>query len=264
MLNLRKYGNEPYNVAVIHGGPGAPGQVAPLARELSKHFGILEPMQTANSIEGQVIELKNILENYAEVPVVLIGHSWGAWLSYIFAAEYPHLVEKLVLIGSGSFEEEYITNMTNNRASRLSDEENKRVSELMKLINNQDYIDRKNALSEFGKLMSKADSYAPICWEDEGLDFQPDVYQNCMNELIPLRKSKRLLEIGSKIRCSVVAIHGEYDSHSYEGVEKPLSRVIENFKFLLLKDCGHYPWNELYAKDNFYNLLLNEINLIEQ
>lgn len=33
MKNLRKYGNAPFNIAVIHGGPGVPGEVAPVARE---------------------------------------------------------------------------------------------------------------------------------------------------------------------------------------------------------------------------------------
>lgn len=260
MKNIRKYGKEPFNVAVIHGGPGAPGQVAPLAREISKLYGILEPLQTSNSIEGQIHELKDTLENNASGTVTLIGHSWGAWLSYIFAAQYPQLVNKLILIGSGSYEEEYLAAMNNKRTSRLTKEENMRVENLMVLISDPNNENRKSILSEFGKLMSKADSFEPICLEDEILDFQPDVFQNCMKELTQLRKSKRLLDIGAKIKCPVIAIHGEYDSHAYEGVEKPLSRVVENFKFILLKDCGHYPWNELYAKDKFYEILHHEIS----
>ncbi len=260
MINIRKYGNSPYKIAVIHGGPGAPGQVAPLARELSQFSGILEPLQTADSIEGQVIELKDILENNADCPVTLIGHSWGAWLSYIFAVEYPQLVKKLILVGSGSYEEEYIGAMKNNRTSRLTKEEDMHVGELMVLISKPKNTNAKSALSEFGKLMSKADSFAPICLEDEILDFQPEVHQNCMKELRHLRTSKKLLEMGRNIECPVTAIHGEYDSHSFEGVEKPLSKVIKDFKFILLKDCGHYPWNELYAKNKFYEIVFAELD----
>ncbi len=46
MTNIRKYGNPPFSVAVIHGGPGAPGEMAPVARELSSRWGVLEPLQT--------------------------------------------------------------------------------------------------------------------------------------------------------------------------------------------------------------------------
>lgn len=259
MNNLRIYGNEPYKIAVIHGGPGAPGEVAPLAKELSKSQGVLEPLQTADSIGGQIQELKEIIKHNAKEPIILIGHSWGAWLSFIFTAQYPELVRKLILIGSGAYEEKYLKSMNNSRTSRLTEEENKRVSELMGLISNPNCDNRKAVLSEFGKLMSKADSFSPISLENEILDFQPEVFQNCMKEINELRRSGALLEIGTKIKCHVTAIHGEYDSHPYEGVDKPLSRVIKNFKFMLLKDCGHYPWNETYAKERFYEILNSEI-----
>ena len=47
MKNPRLYGSAPFNIAVIHGGPGAPGEMAPVARELSSLRGVLEPLQTA-------------------------------------------------------------------------------------------------------------------------------------------------------------------------------------------------------------------------
>lgn len=78
MIDLRKYGNKPYNIAAIHGGPGAPGSMGKVAKELSKVFGVLEPMQSFDSIEGQILELKNILEKYSPPKVILIGHSWGS------------------------------------------------------------------------------------------------------------------------------------------------------------------------------------------
>jgi hypothetical protein len=56
MKNLRKYGKAPYKIAVIHGGPGAGGEMAPIARELASDWGVLEPFQTATSLEGQIEE----------------------------------------------------------------------------------------------------------------------------------------------------------------------------------------------------------------
>ncbi len=60
MKNLRTYGNPPFSVAVLHGGPEAPGQMAPIARELSSKWGVLEPLQTATSLEGQIKEMHSI------------------------------------------------------------------------------------------------------------------------------------------------------------------------------------------------------------
>lgn len=100
MRNLRKYGKPPYAAAVIHGGPGTSGEMAPVARELSSDWGILEPLQTASSVDGQIQELRNALAGNGNLPVVLIGWSWGAWLSSIFAAYYPSFVKRLILVGS--------------------------------------------------------------------------------------------------------------------------------------------------------------------
>jgi hypothetical protein len=50
MKNLRKYGTSPFKLAVFHGGPGAPGEMAPVARELSSLGGILEPLHTERTL----------------------------------------------------------------------------------------------------------------------------------------------------------------------------------------------------------------------
>ena len=100
MRNLRTYGKAPFNVAIIHGGPGAAGEMAPVARELAPDWGVLEPIQTATSLQGQVEELRAILEKNGDLPAILIGFSWRAWLSFIVAAKYPEIAKKVVLIGS--------------------------------------------------------------------------------------------------------------------------------------------------------------------
>ncbi len=56
MSPVRKWGPGPYTVAVIHGGPGAPGEMATVAREISTVKGVLEPLQTETTLEGQVRE----------------------------------------------------------------------------------------------------------------------------------------------------------------------------------------------------------------
>src|SRR5215475_11430083 len=123
MENYRTYGSVPYTVAVVHGGPGAAGEMAPVARELAHDRGILEPLQTATSLEGQVEELRVTLASYTTLPVVLIGFSWGAWLSYIVAARYPALVRKLLLVASGPFDQRYVAQLQTTRLQRLNEQD---------------------------------------------------------------------------------------------------------------------------------------------
>jgi len=88
---FRTYGAAPFNVVLVHGGPGAAGEMASLAAELAADRGVLEPLQTASSVAGQIAELINVIENQGTSPVVLVGFSWGAWLSLMSQYFPAHL-----------------------------------------------------------------------------------------------------------------------------------------------------------------------------
>jgi pimeloyl-ACP methyl ester carboxylesterase len=220
--NFRKYGGPPFAVAVVHGGPGAPGEMSTVARELSSVVGVLEPLLTAPSVDGQVEELRAVLEENGRLPLSLIGFSWGAWLSVIFTTRYPTYANKLILLSSGPFEEKYATNIMKTRLQRLQKGERREAKALYEAIIGSTLS--RDSLTRFGQLISKADSY----------DLLPDESQ-------------------------VVAIHGDYDPHPADGVKHPLSGAIKDFRFVLLKKCGHYPWRERNARDMFYCILNAEI-----
>jgi len=259
MKNLRKYGNAPFNIAVIHGGPGLPGEVAPVARELSTDWGILEPLQTAISLEGQVQELKTVLEKNGSLPVTLIGHSWGAWLIFILAAQHPSLVKKLILVGSGPFEEKYVSKLMETRLSRLNKEEKKEALSLMEILSSPETENESTTMTKLGKLMDKADTYDRLPHNSGTLQCQQEVFQKVWPDANELRKSGKLLELGKQIICPVVAIHGDYDPHPAEGIKDPLSHILKDFRFITLENCGHNPWIERHAKDKFYKILKEEL-----
>lgn len=76
-MKYRTYGQEPYRVVALHGGPGAAGSVKPFCETLGKSQGVLEPFQTEKTVFGQIEELKELITTHANTPVTLIGHSWG-------------------------------------------------------------------------------------------------------------------------------------------------------------------------------------------
>jgi len=262
MKNLRSYGKAPFDIAVIHGGPGAPGYMAPVALELSSGMGVLEPLQTESSLEGQIQELHDVLINNANLPVKLIGSSWGAWLIFIFTAEYPSFVKKLILIGSGPFEEKYSLNILKTRLERLSEKERREalffMTVLEELNNDQD---KNTILDQLGNLFTKADAYDPLTLNTSDLEVQFHIYQSVWSDAANLRQSGELLKLGKQIQCPVLAIHGDYDPHPAEGVQKPLSTVLKHFQFILLKNCGHLPWIEKEARDKFYKILKKDLRM---
>jgi pimeloyl-ACP methyl ester carboxylesterase len=236
--------------------------MAPLAAELALRHGVLEPLQTAFSIEGQVEELRELLEESADLPVTLVGHSWGAWLGYIFAARHPGLVKKLILVSSGGFEDKYAAMTHETRLSRLNEKDRGEVNRLLEFIRNQSADDRNADFARLGELFFKSDAYDPLPQEPPETVFSLEIYKKVWGEATELRRSGKLLEMGREITSPVVAIHGDYDSHPSEGVEKPLSTVIRDFRFILLKNCGHKPWIERQARDRFFQFLQEELQTI--
>ena len=76
MRNFRLYGNKPYKIAVIHGGPGAPGEMAPVARELSSDYGVIEPLQTAQGFGFAIVGLQ-VARFHGHRLVVSAEHLFG-------------------------------------------------------------------------------------------------------------------------------------------------------------------------------------------
>ena len=255
MDKVRFYGEAPYAAAVIHGGPGAPGSMAPVARELAATCGVLEPLQSANSLDGQVEELRGVLDEHATLPVTLIGSSWGAMLSYILAARYPDRVKKLILVGSGGYSRNTDTGMT-TRMMRLSPAERLEVRGLTETLNGDLPGGKDETLARLGQLFTeKTDTFLPLTLDTEVIEVRYDIHQRVWDKAAQLRRSGELLELGNRIECPVIAIHGSYDPHPADDVQTSLAAVVKDFRFVLLKNCGHYPWIERDAKARFYEIV---------
>jgi pimeloyl-ACP methyl ester carboxylesterase len=260
--NPRLYGRPPYSVAVIHGGPGGGGEMAPVARKLAAGRGVLEPIQTAGTLDGQVDELCAILEARAALPAVLIGYSWGAWLAFIAAARHPDLVRKLILVSSGPFQESFVPAIEATRLERLDPGEQLEYDACLKTLGDPAAGGKDSALARLGELAKKSDTFDPL-EADEAEDDKPsvrgDIFSSVWEEAAGMRKSGELLAMGKCIACPVVAIHGDYDPHPAAGVLKPLTSVLGDFRFSLLKQCGHKPWMERQARDDFFAVLGREL-----
>jgi pimeloyl-ACP methyl ester carboxylesterase len=257
LKSYKTYGTPPYDVLLIHGGPGAAGEMSPLANKLSKEVGIVEPFQGKKTINELLLELKMIIQELGSSSVYLVGYSWGAWLSYIYSAIYPENIKKLILIGSGPFEKSYSSEVMTKRRNRMNIVDQKNYAELMKKLSTAS--DKNAVMRDLGKLMSKIDSFNALPVETNLVNIDFEIYQSVWEEASELRSSGQLLEYGKKISCPVVVIHGKYDPHPYEGVTEPLSKIVKDFKYILLEECGHTPWIERNAYQNFYKLLLKEL-----
>jgi pimeloyl-ACP methyl ester carboxylesterase len=233
--------------------------MAPVARQLSAVKGVLEPLQTETTLDGQVQELRAVLEEHAQVPVTLIGFSWGAFLSWMTAARYPSLVGKLILLSSPPFEESYAGAITRTRLDRMNPAERTEVMNIIGKMDDPAGVEKDSVLARLGSILIRADACDPVPSEDEVLHCQYDVFRSVWDEASALRKKQVIIRMAAAIRCPVIAIHGDYDPHPAAGVNEPLSRECPGFRFILLEKCGHRPWIERHASDAFYTALVREL-----
>lgn len=113
------------NVLVIHGGPGLPflqpmRGLEPLTSEFRFHYydqrgcgestrpidrfeskNMYENMKALDASLGlgaQIADIERIRQILGDDKLILIGHSWGGFLSSLYAAEFPEHVEALILV----------------------------------------------------------------------------------------------------------------------------------------------------------------------
>ena len=255
----RRYGRRPCRIVLVHGGPGAAGSLAPVARVLARRHSVLEPWQRAHTIASQVAELVRAVERDADPPVVLVGHSWGAWLSLLAAREHPELVRTLVLVGSGPFRARAAREVRRRRRARLSEAEWAEYVALGRLLAGSGGGDRVAAMRRLGELSEISDSYRPIAHRSVPVRLDPVALREIGDEASEMRRSGALARALRRLRVPVVVVHGSHDPHPVEGVVGPLRSAGLDPKVVLLSRCGHEPWWERSARDAFFRALEREI-----
>lgn len=249
MITVRRYGKAPYSVAVIHGGPGAAGEMAPVARQLSKKFGVVEPLQTQKSVLGQAEELESQLSEF-DAPFILVGHSWGAWLSLLYAKNNPDQVRSLILVGCPPFTEEEAKSIMDYRLSRLDESDRHKVGALLKKEQLSD-----DELTRLGVLMEKADIYEKLKNAPDAVMADAEIGTAVWQEARQMRISGEWMRILGAVKCPTTLIHGRQDPHPYKAVQRALEDAGASFDMALMDQCGHTPWKEAKKMSTFYKLL---------
>lgn len=260
MMKVRMYGEKPYKVVVVHGGPGALGDMFPVCKELSKMFGVLEPLLAETTIEGQLNKLKDIIEAHSTSPIILIGHSWGAMLAYMFTSKYQHLVRKLILMSSGPLEEDYVAEFKKRREEKLTISEAATLRTYLKAFSDLKDKALDKHLAIVGEFMERINSFSLIDMPYEGSLFKYKTFQSISLEITQLRQTGEMFNMGKSIDCEVIVIHGTHDFHPAFAMKASLEKLGIKFRYYELDKCGHTPWKEKYAKKAFFDILTSVVS----
>jgi pimeloyl-ACP methyl ester carboxylesterase len=254
-MQVREYGTRGPSVILLHGGPGAPGYLAPVARALADSFQVLEPWQRGSgdkrlTVARHVADLHALIARGGGVRPTLAGHSWGAMLALAYAAAHPGHVAALVLIGCGTFDVVARERMQELRAQRMDDIMRQRLEHLP-----EEFPDVNERLRVRGNLSLVLDSYEPITRELELGPCDARAHQESWQDMLRLQEEGVYPAAFAAITAPVLMLHGAVDPHPGPLIRASLTPYLPQLEYREWERCGHYPWLERAVQDKFFAVL---------
>ena len=255
-IQVRDYGASGPSVVLLHGGPGAAGYMAPVARRLADSFRVLEPLQRRSgdeplTVARHVADLNDVVESYCgPTRPALVGHSWGAMLALSYAAAHPDTVRALVLIGCGTFDPASRDRMEEIVGERMDDDLRQRLEGLADEIPDPD-----ERLGAMGKLVLPVYSWKLIPARDETLAYDARGHRETWQDMVRLQDKGTYPQAFSAIDAPAIMLHGTVDPHPGGMIRDNLKSHVPHLEYREWERCGHYPWLEEAARDEFFDVL---------
>ncbi len=255
-MRIRTYGSSGPPVVVLHGGPGAPGYMAPVARGLADSFQVLEPFQRGSggeplTVARHVADLHELLgPRYRAVRPALVGHSWGAMLALAYAAAHPGCAGPLVLVGCGTFDPAARERLQATRDGRMDDRLRQRLARLP-----GEFSDPDERLCVQGRLIQLLDSYELLPTGGEAPACDARAHHETWQDMLRLQQEGVYPASFSGIDVPVLMLHGAFDPHPGQRIRASLEPLLPQLEYLEWKRCGHYPWLERAVRDEFLVVL---------
>ena len=255
-MRVRTYGKPGSLVIVLHGGPGTAGYLAPLARGLADTFRVSEPFQRGSGAEAltvarHIADLHELVEASGAGPrPALVGHSWGAMLALAYAAVHPEAAGALVLIGSGTFDPAARDRMRAIIAGRMDDALRGRMENL-----GRQFTDPDARMRARGALIEPLYSYDLDTPGEESEVCDASAHDETWQDMIRLQEAGVYPAAFAAIKRPVLMLHGAHDPHPGRMIRASLERYIPQLQYREWDRCGHSPWLERFAREEFFGVL---------
>lgn len=257
-LRTYTYGTSGPAVIVLHGGPGAVGSAAPVARGLAEWFRVLEPWQRGSgdeplTVARHVEDLHELLESRGDRPQpALVGLSWGAMLALAYAAAHPESAGPIVLVGCGTFDLVARACLRETLEERTDDALRRRLEGL-----SREFRDPGEQMRRMHELSERLYSYQPIVSDPEephaAFDFR--AHTETWNDMVRLQREGVYPAAFSAVTSPVIMLHGAYDPHPGQLIRASLEPHIAQLEYREWECCGHSPWAEKLVRDEFFTVL---------
>jgi pimeloyl-ACP methyl ester carboxylesterase len=243
-------------VVLLHGGPGAAGYMAPVARELAGSFRVLEPFQRGSGAEPLTVarhveDLQELIERRcAGTPPAIVGHSWGAMLALAYAAERPRSAACLVLVGCGTFDPQAREELRRICEERTGPELRRRLDRLALEVPDPD-----ERLRARGDLLLAVYSCEPVASPPEVEVCDARAHQETWDDMKRLQAEGVYPAAFAAVDVPVLMLHGADDPHPGRMIRASLTPYLSRLEYHEWERCGHYPWLERAVREEFFSTL---------
>jgi pimeloyl-ACP methyl ester carboxylesterase len=232
--------------------------MAPVARGLADAFRVLEPLQRGSgseplSVARHIEDLHEVVEaNGAAEPPALVGSSWGAMLALGYAAAHPESAGPLVLIGCGTFDPSARARLRQTIEERTGAGLRKRMDRLP-----FDFPDPDRRFRALGELILPLYSCDLATTDQELEACDARAHHETWQDMLRLQEEGVYPAAFAAIRTPVLMLHGAADPHPGQMIRASLAPHIPQLEYREWERCGHFPWLERSARDEFFSLLRN-------
>jgi len=256
-IEVRRWGSAGPEVVLLHGGPGAPGGLAALARDLAAGFRVLEPLQRrAGEVPLTVARHVADLAEVAPPRAHVVGHSWGAMLGLSYAARHPERVTSLALVGCGTYDAATRGEFQRAVEARTDDAMRARYAELrLRLAEARDPAERDALLARRGRVSAAVYAVDLLDEDDGGLGVDERGHVETWDDVLRLQAQGAEPAAFAAIRAPVHMFHGDDDPHPGPAIRELLRRWIPQLEYTGFARCGHEPWRERHAREPFLRAL---------
>jgi proline iminopeptidase len=264
------------NVLTIHGGPGYPvtepypglepltssyrfwyyhqrgcGQsTRPIDRfESNNYYNNLHVLERTLGLTAQIADIERIRQILGEEKLILIGHSFGAFIAALYAVEFPENVAGLVLVAPAN-----VLKLPQDEDDLFEAIGGKLPEEMVSEYNQ--YLER---YFDFAGFFEKDDAYLTLL-NAELLRYYNAAF-NDKSSILPVSDNLNnggwmvqalYFSMGMKhdyrealkqVSAPTLVIHGNDDFQS-EKASRQYSDWIPNAEFSVIKNSGHLPFDE--------------------
>lgn len=197
------------------------------------------------NVQTFVEDIETIRKSLNLDKIILLGHSWGGFVSMKYAIQYPEHLDKLILMGTMPASQEEFSLFLKEVAKRLAPLQDKlQVIESTDLFKSGD----PETVEQQNKIVFQTYLYNPedinklnLLLPRQGILSGFKVLELLCGDIF--MKPYHIFKELATIKCPTLILHGDSDPISYQMAEH-IHQAIPDSQFIKIDHCGHFPYIE--------------------